>query len=89
MSSNFYTKLLTERGKVDFKLQTVKFCIPNWCSNSSVVEREENFDPNHWQSELSLEEIREIEENCELVMTALNYTKYSQKENDRLLKQSI
>ena len=47
-----------------------------------MVGREENFDPNHWQSELSLEEIREIEENCELVMTELNYSKYSQTEDD-------
>ena len=46
-------------------------------SNGSVVERDENFDPNHWQSELPLEDIREIEENCRAVMTALNYPSYS------------
>ena len=82
MSINIYMKQLTERGVYLCIFHLEKYLLWTCSSNSSVVERDENFDPNHWQSELSLEEIREIEENCELVMTTLDYSKYNESERE-------
>ena len=39
--------------------------------------RGRNFDPNHWKSDSSLEEIRAIEENCLSLISLLNYSIYN------------
>ena len=41
--------------------------------NGAVVEREEDFNPNHWQTESSIEDIRSIEKGCHSPMKLLNY----------------
>ena len=39
--------------------------------------RPKDYDPNHWKSELSLQNIRKVEQNCESYMRLLNYEKYN------------
>ena len=52
------------------------------CSNGFYgTQRGQAFNPNHWQTESTIKEIRTIEENCESLMAVLNYSIYNKKNN--------
>ena len=42
------------------------------------VVRDEDFNPNHWQTETPIEDIRTIESNCQSLMKLLNYPVFKQ-----------
>ena len=39
--------------------------------------RPENYDPDHWKQQLSLENIRKVEKECKNYMKLLNYVKFN------------
>ena len=58
----------------DFSLRQYDFFV--FSSDFYGTERSMNFNPNHWQTESTIEEIRAIEENCQSLLSLLDYPIY-------------
>ncbi len=60
---------------------------PTVTAASSIINyiccRTENFNPDKWKSELPLENIRKVEEQCKLAMAKLNYTRFEPEHVER------